>query len=302
MHKIVQQALVTTRPLMDARRQQVMFQGPSEPLMVDADPVRLEQVFVNLFSNAAKYTPEDGEISASIERIEQHASPVIQQAVVRIRDNGIGIAPEMLTRVFDLFVQADQSVARSQGGLGIGLSLARSLVELHGGRLEGYSSGLGQGSEFVVYLPLLSPNRAHAPSQAADPALRSGTQSTSAAGAQRVLIVDDNPDIVESTSTLLRLSGHLVKVALDAREALQIAASFVPTTIFMDLGMPGVDGYQLCKKLREVPATRDAMLVAVTGYSSAEVNARAKQAGFDRCVVKPVDLKLMNELLGQKPG
>jgi CheY-like chemotaxis protein len=208
----------------------------------------------------------------------------------------------MLTRVFELFVQADQSLARSQAGLGIGLSLARSLVELHGGRLEGYSSGLGQGSEFVVYLPLVSPNREYASSQAADPALRSDAKSTAAAGAQRVLIVDDNPDIVESTSTLLRLSGHLVKVALNAGEALRIAASFVPTAIFMDLGMPGVDGYQLCKKLREVPATRDSMLVAITGYSSAEVNAEAKRAGFDRCLVKPVDLKLMNELLGQKPS
>jgi two-component system, chemotaxis family, CheB/CheR fusion protein len=301
LQQIVRQALATTQPLMESRRHRLELKGASEPLMVDGDPVRLEQVFVNLLSNAAKYTAEGGEIAATIERIEQHASPLIRQAVVRIRDNGIGIVPEMLSRVFELFVQADQSLARAQGGLGIGLSLARSLVELHGGRLEGFSGGLGQGSEFVVYLPLLPPEQARASSAAAATPSQADAQSSTADAAQRILIVDDNPDILESTATLLRLSGHRVEVAPNAGKALQVAASFNPTTVFMDLGMPGVDGYQLCRKLREVPATRNATLVAVSGYSSAEINARAERAGFDRCLVKPVDPHVMDELLGQSP-
>jgi len=162
LKEIVQQALATTRPLMESRRHHVVLEDPGDRLMVDGDAVRLEQVFVNLLTNAAKYTRDGGEISATIERIEKHASPLVQHAVVRIRDNGMGIAPEMLGRVFDLFVQADQSLAPAQGGLGIGLSLARSLIELHGGALEGYSAGLGHGSEFVVYLPLLPPDRSTA--------------------------------------------------------------------------------------------------------------------------------------------
>ena len=253
LQKILRQALETTRPLTEARRHLVTLEAPPERMLVDADAVRLEQVFVNLLTNSAKYTPDGGEISITVRRQEQPGAPQVQQAVVKIQDNGIGIAPEMLARVFELFVQADQSLARTQGGLGIGLSLARSLVELHGGRLEAYSSGLGQGSEFVVYLPLLSAERARAVRAA-----QSGRSeaNSGAAPAQRVLVVDDNPDIAESTSALLKLNHYQVRTATSADEAVQVARAFSPTTVLMDIGMPRTDGYQLCQTLRASALTQ----------------------------------------------
>ncbi len=300
LQKILQQAVATTRPLMEAHGHQLTLSLPPEPLLVDGDAVRLEQVFVNLLSNSAKYTADGGRICAQLERIGQHASPRVQQAVVRVRDNGVGIAPEMLGRIFELFVQADQSLTRSQGGLGIGLSLARSLVELHGGRLEAYSPGPGQGSEFVAYLPALSVESARAAGRGpkvAVPAGAGGEQAVATNAVQRILIVDDNPDIAESTSTLLKMSGHEVRVALNAEEALDEARAFRPTTVFMDIGMPRVDGFQLCRTFREIPALQGALLVAVTGYGSKESRLRARNAGFDRCLVKPVAIQALNELL-----
>ena len=299
LQKILQQAVATTRPVMEARRQQLTLNLPTEPLLMDGDAVRLEQVFVNLLSNAAKYTADGGQISAQLERIEPHGAARRQQAVVRIRDNGVGIAPEMLGRIFDLFVQADQSLARSQGGLGIGLSLARSLVELHGGRLEAYSPGLGQGSEFVAYLPAGESARAAVKAPGVAVPTRTGAgQAAEAHAGQRVLIVDDSADIAESTSTLLKMSGHEVTVALNAEDALDKARTFRPTTIFMDIGMPRMDGFALCRKFRELPAVQGALLVAVTGYSSTETHVRAHNAGFDRCLIKPVALQALKELLG----
>ena len=301
LQKILLQAVATTRPVMEARRQRLALNLRTEPLRVDGDAVRLEQVFVNLLSNAAKYTADGGQISVQLEPIEQHASPRGKQAVVRIRDNGVGIAPEMLGRIFDLFVQADRSLARSQGGLGIGLSLARSLVELHGGRLEAYSPGLGQGSEFVAYLPALSGESARAAvkdPRVAVPAGAGGGQAAVAIAVQRVLIVDDNADIAESTSTLLKMSGHEVTVALNAEEALDKARTFRPTTVFMDIGMPRTDGFALCRKFRELPDVQGTLLVAVTGYGGRETRLRAHNAGFDRCLTKPIALQALNELLG----
>src|SRR6266853_791821 len=265
--------------------------------LLEADPVRLEQVFANLLSNAAKYTSDGGEISVLIERTETHASAGTSQAVVRVRDNGIGIEPEMLDRVFDLFFQVDQSLARTQGGLGIGLSLARTLVELHGGRVEAISAGLGRGSEFAVYIPLPSRTTESGAEGEDERPDEGGTSSVSASGPQRVLVVDDNEDIAESTSRLLALRGHEVKVALDGEQALRLAASFHPTTVLLDIGMPGLDGYQLCRKFRA--GLVSATLVAVTGYGEAQNRARAKEVGFDHYLLKPVALETLESLLKQ---
>ena len=298
LKKILRQALETTRPLTEARRHLVRLEAPAEPMLVDADAVRLEQVFVNLLTNSAKYTPDGGEISVTVTRLEQAGAPQVQQAVVKVRDNGIGIAPEMVARVFELFVQADQSLARTQGGLGIGLSLARSLVELHGGRLEAYSAGLGQGSEFVVYLPLLRAERARAANKGeGDRAEAPG----SAPPTQRVLVVDDNPDIAESTSALLKLNHYEVRAATSAAEAVQVARSFCPTTVLLDIGMPRTDGYQLCQALRASAVTQHARMIAVTGYGGAEMRQRASEAGFDDYLLKPVDLKTLNRILPPRP-
>jgi len=297
LQKIVQLAVETTRPMLQARKHRLTVRGLSAPLLLDADPMRLEQVFANLLSNAAKYTSDGGEISVLIERTETHASPGTSQAVVRVRDNGIGIEPEMLNRVFDLFFQVDQSLARTQGGLGIGLSLARTLVELHGGRVEAISAGLGRGSEFAVYIPLPSRTTESGAEGEDERPDEGGTSSVSASGPQRVLVVDDNEDIAESTSRLLALRGHEVKVALDGEQALRLAASFHPTTVLLDIGMPGLDGYQLCRKFRA--GLVSATLVAVTGYGEAQNRARAKEVGFDHYLLKPVALETLESLLKQ---
>ncbi len=298
LQKILRQALETTRPLTEARRHLVRLEASPDRLLVDADAVRLEQVFVNLLTNSAKYTPDGGEISVRVTRLQQPGAPQVQQALVKIRDNGVGIAPEMLTRVFELFVQADQSLARTQGGLGIGLSLARSLVELHGGHLEAYSAGLGQGSEFTVYLPLLTGERA----RASDTEPGRAEASSNPAPTQRVLVVDDNPDIAESTSALLRLNHYEVRTASSADEAEQVARAFSPTTVLMDIGMPRKDGYQLCQTLRASAQTQHARMIAVSGYSSAEMRQRASEAGFDDYLLKPVDLKTLNRILPPRPA
>jgi CheY-like chemotaxis protein len=262
--------------------------------------MRLEQVVANLLLNAAKYTPDGGDITLAIEQQEVHASPLTRQAVVRVRDNGIGIEPALLNRVFELFFQGDQSLGRGQGGLGIGLSLVRTLVELHGGRVEAFSAGRGRGSEFVVYLPLAAAGK-----ERAARAPESGGRTEVAAaqhGTQRVLVVDDNRDIAESTSKLLNLSGHETKIALSGEEALRVVGSFRPSTVLLDIGMPGMDGYQLCRELRRQVRGKQPRFVAVTGYGAVQNRTRAREAGFDEYLLKPVDLDTLNDLLKPSPG
>ena len=256
-------------------------------MKVDGDRVRLEQVVANLLENAVKYTPAGGRIALALS--EQSG-----EAVLSVRDNGIGLAPEMLERIFDLFTQVDSTLARTGGGLGLGLTVVRRLLELHGGRIEARSAGLGHGSEFVVRLPLL----------VSDDALedrRSERDSERpAARKRRVLIVDDNVDAGDSLAALVGAWGHGVAVARDAREALALAATFKPDTALVDIGLPDMNGYELARRWRTLPDGQALTLIAMTGYGRAEDRSAARQAGFDVHLVKPAELTELEELLARE--
>jgi PAS domain S-box-containing protein len=267
-------ALDSARSLIDARHQKLTSSIPGEPIWVDGDATRLAQVLGNLLNNAAKYTPPGGTISLSVEREEA-------QVVVRVRDTGIGISAEMLPRVFDLFVQAEAPLDRTQAGLGLGLTLARRLTELHGGTLEARSAGLGQGSEFVVRLPALE----------TAPAARDRRRivGTSDSPQRRILIVDDNADAAEGLMLALSVSGHEVRAAADGPAALQAVEQFQPDVVLLDIGLPGMDGYEVARRIRAATGQRGVVLVALTGYGQPEDIKRAFAAGFDHHLVKPVD-------------
>jgi two-component system CheB/CheR fusion protein len=279
-------AVETSRPLLDARRHRLTVTLPPEPVLVEGDATRLAQVLANLLNNAAKYTGEDGAIGVRVEREGD-------EAVVRVRDNGSGIPAELLPRVFDLFTQGDRSLARSEGGLGIGLTLVKRLVEMHGGSVTGHSDGPGHGSEFVVRLPALERSRAPAPGDAAG----SGRPMP-----RRVLVVDDSEDAAESLATVLRIGGHEVCTAYDGPAALRTAEAFRPEVVLLDIGLPGMDGFEVGRRLREQTGMRRALLVAVTGYGQEEDRRRAEQVGFDAHLVKPADLSALERLLAGPEG
>jgi PAS domain S-box-containing protein len=283
---IVAHALETAQPTIDSQGHQLELTLPGQPLEVEADAMRLAQVISNLLSNAAKYTPRGGRIWLCAERENGHA-------VLRVRDNGLGIAPEMLGRVFDLFVQVDNSVARAQGGLGIGLTLVRSLLEMHGGHVTVRSDGLGQGSEFTVRLPLAAGSMSK-PSSPLEDLPKSGTKACP----RRVLIVDDNVDAAKSLATLLRLGGHQTAVAHDGACALVAAREQRPEIIFLDIGMPGMDGYDVARQLRQEPALDGTLLVALTGWGQQEDRRRSAEAGFDVHLVKPIDMSALDSVFG----
>jgi CheY-like chemotaxis protein len=279
---VVARAVEASRPLLDARRQELTVRLPPESLRVEADVTRLAQVVGNLLNNAAKYTGEGGHIGLTVE-----AAPA--EAVLRVRDDGVGIPAELLPRVFDLFTQGDRSLARSEGGLGIGLTLVRSLVELHGGSVEARSEGADKGSEFIVRLPALRGSPARPESPSAPARCRSP--------ARRVLVVDDSADTAESLALLLTVQGHEVRTAHDGPAALQAAEAFRPEVIFLDIGLPRMDGYEVARRLRGQMGLRDATLVAVTGYGQEEDRRRAEEAGFDAHLVKPADPGALERLL-----
>ncbi|HEX3527523.1 MAG TPA: chemotaxis protein CheB [Thermoanaerobaculia bacterium] len=283
---------------LEARGQELSLCLPDEPIPLEGDPTRLEQVFGNLLDNASKFTPQGGHIRLSAEIASLYAETdgdPDQQVVVRIRDDGIGIAPEMLPRVFDLFVQAQSSLDRSQGGLGIGLTLVRTLVELHGGTIEAHSEGLGKGSELVVRLPF-EPQMQYA---GIDTAGRK--HSADGSSPRRILVVDDNVDTAQSMALLLRLKGHRVEVAHDGPAALETARSFEPEVVLLDIGLPGLDGYEVAKRLREETRLSKALLVALTGYGQEEDRRRARHAGFDHHFTKPVDPAVLYQLIAGAP-
>ena len=279
---IVQRALETTRDLFEQRKHELNVTLPEEPVWLMGDALRLEEVIVNLLNNAAKYTPEGGHVSLSLNKEGE-------DAVVRVKDTGVGIGPDLLPQVFDLFTQAKRTLDRSQGGLGVGLTVVRKLVEMHGGTTEAHSSGLGQGSEFIVRLPiLLSPLRRDTVSSA------ERAQSTQA---WRVLVVDDNVDSADSIASLLESSGHDVKVAYSAEKALEMATDYQPEIMLLDIGLPEMDGYEVAKRLRQNPQLKDLRLIALTGYGQDSDRQRSREAGFDAHVVKPVDWRNLSELL-----
>jgi signal transduction histidine kinase/DNA-binding response OmpR family regulator len=278
---VVAAAVEASRPAVEARQHRLDVSLTPKPLWVHGDAARLAQILTNLLNNAAKYTDEGGHIWLT-------AGQENGEVLVRVRDTGVGIPGEMLATVFNLFTQAERSLDRSQGGLGIGLTLVRRLVEMHGGTVEARSDGPGKGSEFLVHLPALA--------EAAEPQPAAGSsEALSAPGAgSRVLVVDDNVDAAESLAILLRLGGCVVRLAHDGPTALEAAQTFRPEIVLLDIGLPGMDGYEVARRLRTCPASADAVLVAVTGYGQAEDRVRSHQAGFDHHLVKPVDLAALH--------
>jgi len=280
---VIASAVESSRPLIDARRHDLKLSLPAEMLRVQGDPTRLSQVLMNLLNNAAKYTPEGGHLALS-------AKAEDGQAVIRVTDDGVGIAPELLPRVFDLFIQAERSLDRSQGGLGIGLTLVRSLVQMHGGTVEAHSAGLGKGSEFVVRLPLLVEKMK---SDAAAP----GGAEASPAVARRLLVVDDNKDAADSLAALLKLLGNDVRTAYDGPSAVKIALEYHPDLLLLDIGLPGMDGYEVARRLRREPSFGGTVFVALTGYGGDGDRQRSEETGFFAHLVKPVEFTVLQQLL-----
>jgi PAS domain S-box-containing protein len=280
---IVQRALETARPLIDEREHELSVSLPTEPLWLHADPIRLEEVMVNLLNNAAKYTPPGGHIWLSLQQERD-------EAVLIVRDTGMGIDPELLPHIFDLFTQAERSLDRSQAGLGVGLTVVRKLVDMQRGTVEAHSKGLGQGSEFIVRLPLLTSVTPRSEVVIQERAKRSAQSG-------RVLVVDDNTDAADSIAILLGAAGHDVRVAYSSNSALQMAVEYQPDIVLLDIGLPGMDGYEVARRLRQRAELRDTKLVALTGYGQDADRQRSQEAGFDYHLVKPVDAGTLQELL-----
>jgi PAS domain S-box-containing protein len=281
---VLERALESSSPLIQARKHHVEISFPEEPLLLHADPTRLAQVFLNLLNNAAKYTPANGLIQIAGEAEGQNI-------VVRVRDNGVGIAPDLLPKVFDLFVQGSRSLDRAEGGLGIGLTLVREIVRLHGGSVSVSSAGVQQGTQFTVKLPLVTRTRDQT---------RNGhgtDEPASSARQRRILVVDDNSDSAESMALLLRASGHDVHTAHDGASALEQADAHKPEIVLLDIGLPGLSGYTVAKRLRELPGLGAVKLIAITGYGQEEDRKRSRDAGFDHHLVKPVDIAVLGALL-----
>jgi two-component system CheB/CheR fusion protein len=282
---VIDSSVETARPLIEAAGHRLYLSLTGEPLRVLGDPVRLAQVIGNLLNNAAKYTPAGGEIHLTLERRSS-------QAAILVRDNGFGIAPELLPHIFDLFVQGERGPDRSQGGLGIGLTMARHLVEMHGGRIEATSAGASRGSEFTITLPL-----AHGLSAVAEEDRE--VQPLPPSPRRRILVVDDNPDGAEMLALLLENEGHEVRAAHNGAAALDLAASYRPDMVLLDIGMPGMDGYEVARRLKQEPTLSRTMLIALTGYGQEEDVQKSRNAGFDYHLVKPLDLEALRRLLRQ---
>jgi signal transduction histidine kinase/CheY-like chemotaxis protein len=279
---IIHQAVETCRPPAEAAEHELSVVLPPQPVFVDADPVRLGQTLSNLLSNACKFMGRRGRISLIVARQGD-------EVAISVKDNGIGISPDKLDSIFEMFSQVDQSLERSQGGLGIGLALAKRLIELHGGRIEARSEGLGKGSEFVIRLPAVF-DRESAPPEKPQ-------EESKLPDRRRILVVDDNRDSAESLAMLLRLSGNETAVAYDGEQAVEEAARQRPDVILLDIGLPRLNGYDACRRIRENQCTRDVLVIALTGWGQQEDRRKSAEAGFDGHLVKPVDHAELLKLL-----
>ena len=279
-------AVEQVRSLIESRHHCLTVQLPQTPVCVLADRTRLVQVLSNLLNNAVKYTHPGGEILLRMDLCND-------QVTIGVRDNGIGISPELLPHVFELFTQAERSPDRSQGGLGLGLALAKSLMELHGGSISAHSLGLDKGSEFVLRMPRLAESMEQ-------PGTAHGEAMTLSAGdALHVMIVDDNADAANSLAMLLQAAGYIVSVAYDAQEAMERACVGVTHIFLVDIGLPDMDGYELARRLRSFPETAHATLIALTGYGQTQDYQRSQAAGFDHHLVKPANAAKLSALLAQ---
>lgn len=283
---VVDGAVEASGPLIEARRQRLTVTLPDEPVHLSADATRLAQVLGNLLNNAAKFTPEGGAIEVAAERVGQ-------DVVLRVRDNGVGIEAGLLEHIFEPFVQSERALDRSQGGLGIGLTLVKGLVTLHGGSVDARSAGPGQGSEFIVRLPA-EPDLANRGTAAPVPP---SAEPPTKAARRRILVIDDNVDSAQSLALLLEVEGHEVSTAHHAEAALRAARSFRPDAVLLDIGLPGKDGFAVAAELRGMPETEQALLIAMTGYGREEDRRRSRAAGFDHHLVKPVDAAQLGTLL-----
>jgi signal transduction histidine kinase len=285
---VVRQAVEGCRPLIDARRHELILSLPSEPIPVKGDSTRLAQVVSNLVNNAAKYTDKGGRVEVTVEKEAGDR----EHAVLRVRDNGRGLDAEAIANLFELFYQADVNLDRSDGGLGVGLALVRSLVQMHGGTVEARSAGRGQGSDFLVRLPCACDKVAAAGSDAP-------LAADSGAPAKRVLVVDDNVDAARSLAKMVELLGHRAIVAHEGRTAVEVALRERPDALLLDIGLPQMNGYEVCQSLRAAGLT-GSLIVAVTGYGQDSDRQLAADSGFDLHLVKPVNLRSIKELLAQR--
>jgi signal transduction histidine kinase len=288
--EVIDSALESSRPSIERHGHVLATELPTRAVHLDADLVRLSQVFMNLLNNSAKYTPDGGriELVATLEEASGEPSAV----TVRVRDTGIGIEPAKLPRLFEMFVQLDGPARRADGGLGIGLALVRHLVQLHGGTVEAHSEGPGRGSEFVVRLPV-------APPAVAAGGSGSSTKVAGAESGRRILVVDDMPDNAASLTVLLRRLGHRVETAFGGREALAMAADFRPQVVLLDIGMPDLDGFEVCRRIRSEPWGREIFVSALSGWGQESDQRRAVEAGFDALLVKPLDYDLLETMLSR---
>jgi signal transduction histidine kinase len=293
---VVARAVETVQPMLAGQKHELVLNVDSVPLYVEGDLTRLTQIVGNILSNAIKYTDAGGRIQLDVladrDRVE-----------IRVRDNGIGIEPAALPAVFDLFTQAARSAERTQAGLGIGLALVKRLVELHGGSVEARSEGLAMGSEFIVWLPrvIRDADRSVVPLQPAASVTASIPAATSAAGARRILVADDNRDALDSLVELLAMAGHETHKACDGTSALEAASQLRPALILLDIGMPGMDGYEVARRIRAQPWGREPTLVALTGWGQDNDRKRSSEAGFDAHWVKPLELNRLWALLDSLP-
>lgn len=284
LNDVVQSAVRSMQSSISQRNHALSVSIPNEVIWLDADPARLEQIITNLLGNATKFTEPGGRIELTVESERD-------QVVLHVKDNGTGVASDMLSRIFEPFIQGDQSLDRTQGGLGIGLTLIKRLAEMHGGKVGVDSEGIGRGSQFTVTLPKKAQFEVTPPPQSEE------SPSNAQSRRFKILIVDDNKDAGASLSTLLSLHGHDVRIAYSGPDSLQMATIQAPEVVILDIGLPGMDGFQVAREMRQQPGLANSYLIAVTGYGSEDDRRQSQEAGFNAHLVKPADFNLLQQIL-----